>query len=71
MLTLRFIKQRYFNMTLLIILGLVFSVLAVMVVLAEKFGKPMEAEEQTKFAKISRILIIVLVAVVVIKGISG
>ena len=71
MLTLPFIKQRYFNMTLLIILGLVFSVLAVMVVLAEKFGKPMEAEEQTNFAKIFRILIIVLVAVVFIKGISG
>jgi len=71
MLTLRFIKQRYFNMTLLIILGLVFSVVAIMVILAEKFGKPMEAEEQVKFAKISRILIFILVAVAIFKGVSG
>jgi len=71
MLTLPFIKQSYFTMALLIILGLVFAAVALMVVLGEKFGKPMEAEEQTKLAKFARILGFLLLAIALIKGFLG
>lgn len=69
MLTLLFIKQSYFDMTLLIILGLVFAGVALMVIVGEKFGKPMEAEEQAKLGKFSRILMIVLVIAVILNAV--
>ena len=68
MLTLFFIKQSYFVMTLLIILGLVFLAVTFMVVLGEKFGKPMEAEDQAKFSKYIRILVFVVLIVAIIKA---
>jgi len=66
MLTLAFIKQSYFNMTLLIILGLVFVAVALMVVLGERFGQPMAPEQQAKFSKITRVLVFgILIAAII------
>ena len=39
-------------MTLLIILLAVFAGIALMVILGERFGKPMDDEEQAKYSKI-------------------
>jgi uncharacterized membrane protein required for colicin V production len=47
-------------MTLLIILLAVFAGIALMVILGEKFGKPMNNEEQAKYSKIIPILVFVL-----------
>lgn len=44
-------------MTLLIILASVFGVVALMVILGERFGKPMSDEQQAKFSKITWILV--------------
>lgn len=38
-------------MTLLIILACVFGVVALMIVLGERYGKPMEVEQQRKYSK--------------------
>lgn len=46
-------------MTLLYILVAVFLGVALMVILGEKFGKPMEEEEQRKYAKIIPILVFI------------
>ncbi len=58
-------------MTLLIILGLVFVGVALMVVFGEKHGKPMEPEEQAKYAKWTRILVFSLLFIALIKGLIG
>lgn len=68
MLTLVFIKQSYFVMTLLIILGLVFLAVACMVVLGEKFGKPMATEDQAKFSKYIGVLVFLVLIIAIIKG---
>ena len=47
-------------MTLLIILACVFGVVALMVVLGERFGQPMSEGQQAKFSKISWILVFVV-----------
>ena len=53
-------------MTLLIILASVFGVVALMVILGERFGKPMSDAQQAKFSKISWILVFaVLLAAIV------
>ena len=52
-------------MTLLIILAAVFGGVALMVILGERFGKPLDNEQQSKYSKI----IIVLVFVMLIAGI--
>ena len=54
-------------MTLLVILGLVFLAVILMVVLGEKFGKQMEAEEQTKYSKWTRILVFALIIIAILK----
>lgn len=54
-------------MTLLVILGLVFLAVILMVVLGERFGKPMEAEEQAKYSKWTRILVFVMLIIALIK----
>ncbi len=54
-------------MTLLIILGVVFACVALMVVLGEKFGKPMSSEQQSKFSKISMFLCGALIIGAIIK----
>lgn len=54
-------------MTLLIILGCVFGVVALMVFLGERFGKPMSDEQQTKFSKISWVLVFMVLLGAIIK----
>ena len=49
-------------MTLLIILFCVFAAVALMVILGQRFGKPMEAEQQQKYSKI--LWVVVLIAIV-------
>lgn len=56
-------------MTLLIILASVFAVVALMVVLGERFGKPMSNEQQTKFSKISWVLVFVILLAAIVKEI--
>ena len=68
MLTWSFIKQSYFNMTLLIILGLVFLAVALMVIIGEKFAKPMSNEDQAKFSKFVPILVFILIIAAIVKG---
>jgi len=55
-------------MTLFIILACVFGVIALMVILGERFGKPMSDEQQAKFSKTSRILVFVILLTAIIKG---
>lgn len=42
------------------ILGAVFAGVALMVIFGEKYGKPMEAEEQRKYSKIAMVLVFVM-----------
>ncbi len=55
-------------MTLLIILACVFGGVALMVVLGEKFGKPLDKQEQSKYSKIIIVLVFVLLIASLIKG---
>lgn len=48
-------------MVLLIILAVVLGCVALMVVLGEKYGKPMEAKQQGKYSKIITILVFALI----------
>jgi len=48
-------------MTLLYILFAVFAGVALMVIIGQKFGKPMSTEEQSKYAKITPILVFILI----------
>ncbi len=54
-------------MTLLIILLAVFAGIALMVVLGERYGKPMDDEEQAKYSKIIPILVFIFLAASLIK----
>jgi len=54
-------------MTLLIILLVVFSCVALMVYFGERFGKPMDNEQQAKYSKILPILVFILLIGAVIK----
>jgi len=55
-------------MTLLIILLAVFSCVALMVYFGERFGKPMDNEQQAKYSKILPILVFILLIGAVIKA---
>jgi len=55
-------------MTLLIILACVFAAVALMVVLGERFGKPMSEKQQAKFSKTTWILVFVILVAAIIKG---
>lgn len=54
-------------MTLLIILLIVFACVALMVVLGERFGSPIDEEQQAKYGKILPILVFVLLFSAIIK----
>ncbi|MCW8832863.1 MAG: hypothetical protein OQK09_01050 [Colwellia sp.] len=54
-------------MTLLIILACVFGAVALMVVLGERFGKPMSGEQQAKFSKITWILVFLILLAAIVK----
>lgn len=56
-------------MTLLIILVCVFAAVALMVVLGERFGKPMSDEQQTKMSKITWILVFAILLAAIVKQI--
>lgn len=56
-------------MTLLIILACVFAVVALMVVLGERFGKPMSEEQQAKFSKTTWILVFIILLAAIVKEI--
>lgn len=55
-------------MTLLIILAVVFGAVFLMVVLGERFGKPMTEEQQGKYSKVLPILVFILLAATAIKA---
>lgn len=57
-------------MTLIIILLAVFVGIAFMVILGERFGKPMNNEAQTKMAKTTKILVFVLIIAAIINGLA-
>lgn len=54
-------------MTLLIILASVFGVVALMVILGERYGKPMSDEQQAKFGKISWILVFAILLAAIVR----
>jgi len=54
-------------MTLLIILAAVFAMVALMVILGERFGSPMNEKQQSKFARITQILVFILLIAALIK----
>lgn len=55
-------------MTLLIILAAVFLAVFLMVVLGERFGKPMTDKQQSKYGKIIPILVFVMLVAAIIKA---
>lgn len=55
-------------MTLLIILACVFIAVFLMVVLGERFAKPMTEEQQGKYSKILPLLVFILLAAAIIKA---
>lgn len=57
-------------MTLLIILGSVFLAVALMVMLGERFAKPMDEEQQSKYSKILPVLVFIMLFAALIKGCS-
>lgn len=54
-------------MTLIVILLVVFAAVALMVILGERFGKPMEQEQQSKLSKIAAIACFILIISLVVK----
>lgn len=54
-------------MTLLIILASVFGAVALMVILGERFGKPMSDKQQAKFSKTTWILVFIILLVGIVK----
>ena len=55
-------------MTLLVILGLVFAVVVLMVVIGEKFAKPLPEKDQSKYSKWIQVLVFILLIVAVVKA---
>lgn len=55
-------------MALLIILACVFAAVALMVILGQRFGKPMEQGQQRRFAKASWILVFLILIASIVKG---
>jgi Na+-driven multidrug efflux pump len=54
-------------MTLLIILFCVFSAVALMVILGQRFGKPMAVEHQKKYAKILWVVVFIAIIAAIIR----
>jgi len=55
-------------MTLVIILLAVFAGVALMVFFGERFGKPMSQEEQSKYGKVTWILVFILLIAAIINN---
>ncbi|MEL0659405.1 hypothetical protein V6255_09670 [Psychromonas arctica] len=56
-------------MTILIILGMLFLALVLMVVLGERFAKPIDQQQQAKYSKILPILVFIMLIVALIKAV--
>lgn len=54
-------------MALLIILFAVFAGITLMVILGERFGKPIEQEQQSKLSKIATVVCFVLIASLIVR----
>ncbi|MGB1262518.1 MAG: hypothetical protein ACPG52_06380 [Cognaticolwellia sp.] len=54
-------------MALLIILTCVFAAVALMVILGQRFGKPMEVEEQQKYSKILWVMVFIAIVGAIIR----
>lgn len=54
-------------MVLLIILFFVFSAVALMVVLGQRFGKPMEVEQQQKYSKILWVVVFIAIIAAIVR----
>jgi hypothetical protein len=54
-------------MELIIILGVLFLAVALMVTLLERYGKPMDEQQQSKYSKIIPILVFIMLAAALIK----
>ena len=54
-------------MELIIILGVLFLAVALMVTLVERYGKPMDEQQQSKYSKIIPILVFIMLAAALIK----
>ncbi|AMO55270.1 hypothetical protein [Endozoicomonas montiporae] len=54
-------------MNLLTILMLLFATLAVIVMVTEKYGKPMDNEKQAKWSKIIMVLVFALILIRILK----
>lgn len=56
-------------MNVLIILAVIISAVAIMVVLVERFGKPVDEQQQGKYSKILPILVFIMLIVALVKEI--
>ena len=54
-------------MELIIILGVLFLAVALMVTLLERYGKPMDEQQQSRYSKIIPILVFIMLAAALIK----
>jgi Na+-driven multidrug efflux pump len=54
-------------MTLLIILFFVFAAVALMVILGQRFGKPMEVEQQQKYSKVLWVVVFIAIIAAIIR----
>jgi hypothetical protein len=54
-------------MVLLIILAVIFAAVGLMVVLGERFGKPIEQKQQAKLSKIAGIACFILIISLIVK----
>ncbi len=56
-------------MNVLIILAVLFSAVALMVILVERFAKPVDEQQQAKYSKLLPILVFIMLITVLIKAI--
>ncbi|WP_157619276.1 hypothetical protein [Psychromonas aquimarina] len=56
-------------MNVLIILAVLFSAVALMVILIERFAKPVDEQQQAKYSKLLPILVFIMLITALIKGI--
>lgn len=54
-------------MKVLIILAVLFSAVALMVILVERFAKPIDQQQQAKYSKILPILVFIMLVIALIK----
>lgn len=55
-------------MTILVILGILFAAVTLMVILVERFGKPIDEKQQASYRKIIPILVFVMLLAALFKA---